>query len=173
MAAVHSVRHPRLAVRLALGHKYNAWYLIFAQPYRTADCREISRLDSPGPAIAWSPRPRFWFNQKAASGWERGGESLLDLLLSLDFRDPPLFAVVDHDSGANKVEVLLPENKLAHYCEGCGQWEVAGNNAVRWFMVRAHTLPGYLCPPCHAKDWIGARAIRYLKRIRYRLWGDR
>lgn len=173
-------------MNLALGHKFNAWYLIFAQPYRTADSREISRLDSRGPGrrVAWSPRPRFWFNPKAVSGWERDGETLLDLLLSLDLHEPPLFAVVDHESGASKVEVLIPENKVAHYCEGCGRWEVAGDNALRWFMVRDDRLPGYLCPPvcfchvtrpshvltdeqCHTKDWIGARAIRYLKRLLY------
>ncbi|KAJ7146030.1 hypothetical protein C8R44DRAFT_723883 [Mycena epipterygia] len=149
MPAVHSFQHPRLTVNLALGHKFNGWYLIFAQPYRTADSREISRLDSRGPGrrIAWSPRPRFWFNPKAVSGWERDGETLLDLLLSLDLHEPPLFAVVDHESGVSKVEVLIPESKVAHYCEGCGKWEIAGDNALRWFMVRDDRLPGYLCPP--------------------------
>ncbi|KAJ6535106.1 hypothetical protein B0H19DRAFT_1080502 [Mycena capillaripes] len=174
---VHCFEHPRLTVRLALGHKYRGWYLLFAQPYRTADSREIARLDAHASGTvkssrrsSWAPRPRFWFDAHARSGWEQGGETLLDLLLSLDLHEPPLFAVVDHEpaSGASKVEVLVPEEQLARYCEGCGRWEVAGDGALRWFMVHSdNMLPGYLCPPCHTKDWIGARAIRSLKRIIY------
>jgi hypothetical protein len=149
---VHCFQHPRLTVHLALGHKYRGWYLLFAQPYRTADSREISRLDAPAPASVksggsgWSPRPRFWFNPRARSGWEQGGETLLDLLLNLELHEQPLFAVIDYEGGTSKVEVLVPEHQLAHYCEGCGRWEVAGDNALRWFMVRSDTLPGYLCP---------------------------
>ncbi|KAJ7860258.1 hypothetical protein B0H14DRAFT_2745308 [Mycena olivaceomarginata] len=169
--AVHSFQHPRLTVNLSLGHKYRGWYLIFAQPYRTADSREISRLDTPGPLKTrgvWSTRPRFWFDPNARSGWEAGGgETLLDLLLSLDLHEPPLFAVVDHEAGVSKVEVLVPEHQLAHYCEGCGRWEAAGDNALRWFMVRSGSLPSYICPSCHGKDWFGARLIRSLKRIVY------
>lgn len=172
--AVHCFQHPRLTVKLSLGHKYRGWYLIFARPYRTADSREISRLDTPGPLkpVAWSPRPRFWFDPKARSGWEVGGETLLDFLLSLELHEQPLFAIVDHEAGVSKVEVLVPEHQLAHYCEGCGRWEVAGDDALRWFLVRSDSLPGYLCPSCHTKDWIGARLIRSLKRIsfRFHIW---
>ncbi|KAK7028573.1 hypothetical protein R3P38DRAFT_2937270 [Favolaschia claudopus] len=169
--AVHSFQHPRLTVSLSLGHKYNGWYLIFAKPYRTADSREISRLDASGPfKSAWSTRPRFWFNPKARSGWELDGESLLDLLLSLDVHEPPLFAIVDHEAGVNKVEVLLAEHQLAHYCENCGRWEVAGDNALRWFMVHSDRLPRYICPACHARDWFGARLLRSLKRLSHKIF---
>ncbi|KAJ7605386.1 hypothetical protein DFH06DRAFT_1310201 [Mycena polygramma] len=178
---VHCFQPPRLTVRLSLGHKYRRWYLLFAHPYHTADSREIARLDAPAPPAlkrtnsgstsGWSPRPRFWFDASARSGWEQGGETLLDLLSSLELHEQPLFAVVDYEpaGGASmrKVEVLVPEHRLAHYCEGCGSWEVAGDDALRWFMVRSDTLPGYLCPPCHTKDWIGARALRLLKGLVY------
>jgi len=167
-SSVHSFQLPRLPVALSLGHKYRAWYLIFAQPHRTADSREISRLDTSGPRNPehWSPRPRFWFNPKARSGWERGRETtLLDLLLALELHEPPLFAVVDHESGVCKVEVLIPEHRLSHYCEGCGKWEVGGEDALRWYMVCSDALPSYLCPSCHTKDWFGARGMRCLKRI--------
>ncbi|KAF8190674.1 hypothetical protein K438DRAFT_2018565 [Mycena galopus ATCC 62051] len=165
MPAVHSFQHPRLIVHLSLGHKHpNQWFLLFAQPYPTAPSREISRLDTPGPFktradVQWSTRPRFWFDPRARSGWEQSDarpgqagseETLLDLLMNLDIHEPPLFAIVDHEpsAGMSKVEVLVPEHLLAHYCEGCGRWEVAGDTALRWFMVRSDSgsLPGYLCP---------------------------
>ncbi|KAJ7633785.1 hypothetical protein DFH06DRAFT_1336875 [Mycena polygramma] len=157
---VHCFQPPQLTVCLSLGHKYRRWYLL-AHPYRTADSREIARLDAPAPPAlkrlksdsgsGWSPRPRFWFDASARSGCEQGGETLLDLMHSLELHEQPLFAVVDYEpaGGASmrKVEVLVPEHRLAHYCEGCGRWEVADNGALRWYMVRADTLPGYLCPP--------------------------
>ncbi|KAK7002472.1 hypothetical protein R3P38DRAFT_3326598 [Favolaschia claudopus] len=118
--AVHSFQHPRLTVSLSLGHKYNGWYLIFAKPYRTADSREISRLDA-----SWTIQIRL---------------------------------------------VLLAEHQLAHYCENCGRWEVAGDNALRWFMVHSDRLPRYICPACHARDWFGARLLRSLKRLSHKIF---
>ncbi|KAJ7763444.1 hypothetical protein B0H16DRAFT_1527866 [Mycena metata] len=175
-SSVHSFQLPHLPAALSLGHKYRTWYLIFAESHRTADSREIARLDAPSLAPRtpgprhWSPRPRFWFDPRARSGWEHAGApTLLDLLMALELHEAPLFAVVDHETeaGACKVEVLIPEHKLAHHCEGCGRWEVGGEDALRWYMVCADALPSYLCPSCHAKDWFGARAIRHLKRIVY------
>ncbi|KAF7340694.1 hypothetical protein MSAN_02097600 [Mycena sanguinolenta] len=163
---VHSFQPPRLTVKLSLGHKHRGWYLIFAYPYRTLDSREIARLDTSGPLKTrgvWSTRPRFWFDPHACSGWEADGETLLDLLLSPAILEP-LFAVVDHEAGYSKVEVLVPEHKLAHFCEGCERWEAAGDAALRWFMVRSSPLPSYLCPACHSHDWFGARLQRSLKR---------
>ncbi|KAJ7641833.1 hypothetical protein FB45DRAFT_1054244 [Roridomyces roridus] len=147
--------------------------------YPTAETREVARLDAPSrrsksSAGQWSRRPRFWFDPRAFSGWEAKNESLLEFLLALDVRTQPLFAVVDQNVDSAgievEVEVLIPESKLAHFCEGCGDWEAANayDESLRWYMVRdaaEHgTLPGYLCPSCHAKDWFGARAVRYLGR---------
>ncbi|KAF7358534.1 hypothetical protein MVEN_00904300 [Mycena venus] len=189
MASVHTFQPPGLTVTLSLGHKYRGWYLLFAHAHPFLTTREVARLDAPAPRRArsrsrrrtahsgWSPRPRFWFDPHARSGWEAESDSesetLLDLLLALDLHHQPLFAVVDHDFqqsrapiSTSKVEVLVPEHQLAHYCEGCGRWELAGDDALRWYMVRnSDALPGYLCPSCHTKDWLGARLLRSLHRI--------
>lgn len=152
---VYNFRTTKLSLDLALGHKYNAWYLIFARSYRLADSREVARLDLPGYAFQ-SPEPRsrpcFWFDPRVASGWERGEQSLLDLLLSLG---PNQSAILSVESAGetleksrpriNAVQVLVPEAQLAHWCEGCGLWESIDDES-RWLLARHDILPGYLCP---------------------------
>ncbi|KAF7310302.1 hypothetical protein MIND_00404200 [Mycena indigotica] len=173
LSTVHTFQLPGLPVKLALGHRYDGWYLLFARPYPTADSREVARIDAPAPKSRPSPTrhaKRFWFSSSAQSGWESTKfPTLLDLLLALDVRQQPLFAVLDHDSesGSSHVLVLLREEKLAHFCEGCTEWETAEDNSLRWYMVRTSgdALPGYLCPSCHAKDWCGAQFARYLRRM--------
>nr|GAT45249.1 predicted protein [Mycena chlorophos] len=191
-STIHTFQLPNLPVRLSIGHKPTGqWYLLFAQPYQTADSREVARIDFPAPSTTSSPtrsnsvgrRHRFWFSPHAQSGWENEKRTtLLDLLLNLDVQEPPLFAVVDHDpsTGARKVEVLVPEESLAHFCEGCREWEIVprrnrrsksrsreSSDSLRWFLVRWEKdgVPGYLCPACHAKDWCGPKVVRYIGRV--------
>ncbi|KAJ7758023.1 hypothetical protein B0H16DRAFT_1822817 [Mycena metata] len=56
-SSVHSFQLPHLPAALSLGHKYRTWYLIFAQPHRTANSREITHLDAPSLAPR-TPGPR-------------------------------------------------------------------------------------------------------------------
>ncbi|CAK5277844.1 unnamed protein product [Mycena citricolor] len=162
LMSVHTFQPPRLAVQLSLGHKFQHWFLLFSHDYRTADSREVARLSAPHPPPpgAKSPgsrplRPRFWFDPHAASGWERDGESLLDVLLSLDLREPPILAVVEEQTGMRSVEVLVPEERLCRFCEGCERWEVLHSAEWRWFRVRDGPLPSYLCPSCTERTGLG------------------
>jgi len=157
---MYDFQHPNITLRLSIGHKYNAWYLIFARAYASADSREVSRLDRPRKNCRpnLTRRPRFFFDTKAACGWECGSQSLLDFLLSLDSKDPPLFEVISPYTKSIKrareteVEVLVPENRLAHFCEGCGTWESVNDNDARWILTRQDRLPGYLCPTCYSQS---------------------
>jgi len=167
--SLYDFQHPNVKVRLALGRKRKAWYLVLACGYGMTEVREVARLDKPGMSSASTDfaQPRFWFNSKAASGWERNGQNLLQLLLSLDPHDPPVLAlsssntVLEEKYGARQVDVLIPEHRLARWCEGCGYWENAHSNP-RWVLARPGKTPGYLCVMCAEKDWFGARLLRYL-----------
>lgn len=169
---VYSFRPYSLNVELALGHRHNAWYLLFARHYRILDSREVTRLDKPdlgvyisdctketGQTVGGVTAPEFWFDPKAFCGWERPGQTFLDFLLGLNpailrttWNDPDL------DDGLKLVQVLIPEAQLAHWCEGCGTWESvpaksrdgkredADSEQVRWIRMTRHDLPEYLCP---------------------------
>lgn len=149
---LYDFQHPNVKVRLALGRKRKAWYLVFARSYGTGESREVARLDKPGIRSHHfgDTHSRFWFDTRAASGWERNGQSLLDLLLSLDPHDPPVLALASSNTlmeekyGAMEVEVLIPEHRLAHWCEGCGFWETI-ESSPRWALDRPGKRPGYLC----------------------------
>lgn len=151
---MYDFKPPNITLRLAIGRKYNEWYLIFARAYPAADTREVLRLDKPQRCRrpTGTGHPRFCFDSRAACGWERENQSLLDYLLSLDSNDPPLFAVISPYSESPKrareteVEVLVPENRLAHFCESCGSWESIADNDSRWILTRLDRLPGYSCP---------------------------
>jgi hypothetical protein len=142
---------PGLHVRLALGHRYNAWYLIFARHYRTADCREVCRIDSGMLGTVMyleNEQNHFFFDPQAFTGWEKEDEALLDSLLSLE---PSVLNIINETNSSlgklKQVQVMLPEGQLAHWCEGCGEWETMEDSQdVRWKIARRDTLPGYLCP---------------------------
>ncbi|KAF9268504.1 hypothetical protein L218DRAFT_953971 [Marasmius fiardii PR-910] len=152
---------PRLRLSLAIGRKRNKWYLIFAKRYPTADSPEVARLDLPGLPVHGH---RFWFNHRAATGWEPRGKTFLEYLLSLGPNQP---AVIDMVSGEdvtrilNEVVVLIPEHRLAHWCERCHSWESMDDES-RWALSREGTAPGYLCPSCLENDWCGFRTVRNL-----------
>ncbi|ESK97292.1 hypothetical protein Moror_17857 [Moniliophthora roreri MCA 2997] len=158
---------PNLALQLAIGCKRNAWYLIFARQYPTADSRIICRLDRPG-THNWSSRceRRFWFNPKSFTGWEPPGQSLLEYLLSLD---PPILKVISSEqdfSNPIEIAILIPEQELAHWCERCHLWEtVKESGDARWIMYRSKSHPGYLCPPCSRKDWLCPRIYRLVYHL--------
>lgn len=168
LASVFKFTPPGLILELALGHKRGGWYLLFARPYRTADSREVTRLDAHSPCLkikdlSNSEAPRFLFDLKTASGWERDGENLLDYLLLLGCGHPPVLrcpvdGYVDNDS-VMEVEVLIPEHRLAHWCEACGSWESV-RDKERWIKVEQTKSPLYLCPSCYEKDWILPRLAR-------------
>ncbi len=143
-------RPPKLNLDLAIGHKHGAWYLVFAHTYRLADSREVARLDKRGLSNRKEVlgHPCFCFDPEAVSGWERQGQSLLDLLLAVERY--PILKVVAPSSNSmpgtlTEVEVIVPEAQLAHCCECCEAWESTESN-VRWILVRHSKLPGYLCP---------------------------
>ncbi|KAK7472373.1 hypothetical protein VKT23_000490 [Stygiomarasmius scandens] len=169
-------RPHRLALHLAIGHKRGKWYLIFARPYKTADTREVARLDQP---VLCSRNLyddqdantlRFWFDPLAFSGWEKEGQSLLDYLLDLGPNRPTILRVIPsaddfaerESSSVPLVEILIPEHRLAHWCEGCGEWEAMDlENGSRWVVSSSSgTLPSYLCPACYEKDWFGKKTYR-------------
>lgn len=152
-SVLYDFRPPSLNLDLAIGHKHNAWYLILAKDYRTADTREVVRLDAPGLPIRKTTAglPHFCFNLEAESGWERKDENLLDFLLNLGPKSRAVLRVVpqptdgdDSRSNCKEVEVLISEAQLAHWCENCGRWEIKDNQ--RWIVTRQGSLPGYLCP---------------------------
>lgn len=150
--SIYDFQHPSVRVRLALGRKRKGWYLILARGHGESQTREVVRLDKPGLRRnkADTSHPRFSFDARATSGWERKGQSLLQLLLSLDPHDPPVLAlassntVLEEKWDAREVEVLIPDHRLAHWCEGCGSWE-AVDSSSRWTLVRSGKVPGYLC----------------------------
>ncbi|TFK74657.1 hypothetical protein BDN72DRAFT_671332 [Pluteus cervinus] len=165
---LYEFQHPNVKLRLALGRKRKSWYLVLARNYGSGQPREVVRLDKAGMrSSSDGSHSRFWFNTKATSGWERNGQSLLQLLLSLDPYDPPVIALASGDTvleekcGALEVDVIVPAHRLARWCEGCGYWETVDSNP-RWILARPGKMPGYLCGACAEKDWFGARVLRYL-----------
>ncbi|SJK98041.1 uncharacterized protein ARMOST_01297 [Armillaria ostoyae] len=153
-ASIFKFTPPGLTLELALGHKRGGWYLLFARPYRTADSREVTRLDTRNPCLkiknsSDSGAPRFLFDLQTASGWERDGENLLDFLLLLGWGHPPVLRCPVEGYAGNdsvmEVEVLIPEHRLAHWCEACGNWESVRDEG-RWIKVEQTRLPLYLCP---------------------------
>ncbi|KAL0579635.1 hypothetical protein V5O48_002407 [Marasmius crinis-equi] len=162
---IYSFKPPRLWLSLAIGRKRNAWYLIFAKPYPTADCREVARLDVPGSLMK---AHQFWFSEKAVTGWEPQGKSLLEYLLSMSPKQPAVLNIVSNDCWAdrpNQVTVLVPEHRLAHWCEGCHVWENMEDPFSRWIIWRPGPCPRYLCPVCYEKDWLGSRAVRTISGV--------
>ncbi|KIY65848.1 hypothetical protein CYLTODRAFT_455946 [Cylindrobasidium torrendii FP15055 ss-10] len=166
----YAFRPPGLLLDLSLGQTSDGgdWYLLFARHYPTADSREVVRLNSRRHAKAVACQlkrgnPHFIFDQDAATGWEAPGQCLLDLLISVR---PSVLRYWGTDEGGRvEVEVLIPEHRLLHWCERCGQWEsVQDGVEERWIMVRKGRPPRYLCPQCFDKNWIGPR----LKRALYR-----
>ncbi|THV06179.1 hypothetical protein K435DRAFT_23450 [Dendrothele bispora CBS 962.96] len=169
-------RPHKLALHLAIGYKRRKLYLIFARPYRTADTREITRLDQP---TLYSRNLhcdqdtnalRFYFSPLAFTGWEKEGQSLLDYLLNLGPNRPKILKVITsaedsaegHPKGVPLVELLIPEHRMAHCCEGCEEWETMGSeNEPRWIVTtKSREFPAYLCPKCHEKDWCGPKTSR-------------
>jgi hypothetical protein len=165
---------PGLHVRLALGHRYNAWYLIFARHYRTADCREVCRIDSGtmGTVIYLeNEQNHFFFDPEAFTGWEKEDTTLLDMLLSLK---PSVLKVINTKNSSvgkfKQVQVMLPEGQLAHWCEGCGEWEtMEGSEDIRWKSTRRDTLPGYLCPEVRFTFPSGERFSEYIYSVMPRI----
>ncbi|KAK7036484.1 hypothetical protein VNI00_011681 [Paramarasmius palmivorus] len=158
-SSIYTFTPRNLTLQLSIGRKHNAWYIIFARRYRTADSREICRLDQP--SLRFRHRKngsRFTFNPKAFTGWEPPGERLLEYLLSVD---PAILKVVSRDAdddSPTEVEILIPEHRLAHWCERCHRWEtIKDQGDGRW---RAYRYAGYLCPSCFRKDSFFFRLLR-------------
>ncbi|KAJ8076666.1 hypothetical protein PM082_001089 [Marasmius tenuissimus] len=166
---IYAFKPPRLRLFLAIGRKRNGWYLIFAKPYPTADSRIVTRLDVPG---SHANGHRFWFSEKAVTGWEPHGKSLLEYLLSMSPKQPSVVGIISNDCWVdrpNEVDVLVPENRIAHWCEGCHVWEDMENPYARWIIWKPGPPPRYLCPMCFEKDWLGQCAVRTLCGAAHRI----
>ncbi|KAK1217230.1 hypothetical protein PQX77_020120 [Marasmius sp. AFHP31] len=96
---IYAFKPPRLRLFLAIGRKRNGWYLIFAKPYPTADSRVVTRLDVPG---SHANGHRFWFSEKAVTGWEPYGKSLLEYLLSMSPKQPSVVGIISNDCWADR-----------------------------------------------------------------------
>lgn len=160
---VRSFRPPRLALDLALGRRHDRWYLLFARHYSPADSREVVRLDFKSTSLdalnqfanpnmpSTSTPLKFWLDKSAVTGWEKDGETLLDLLLSVTPNTPIIRfnkSVPEQHTRCLQVQILIPEGQLAHYCEECKMWESV-TERVRWIPKKnSRKLKGplYVCP---------------------------
>ncbi|KAG7091198.1 hypothetical protein E1B28_010249 [Marasmius oreades] len=154
---------PKLRLSLAIGRKRNKWYLIFAKSYPTADCREVARLNAAELPVHGH---RFWFDHKATTGWEPSDKNLLEYLSSLGAKQPDILSIVSSKgtkSEPSEVVVLIPEHRLARWCERCHSWESIDDPIeARYIISRKEPFPAYLCPPCYESEWCGFRTLRNL-----------
>jgi hypothetical protein len=162
MASIHNDSNPivhfrprSLALDLSIGHKRGKWYLIFARVYQTADSREVVRLDRDFRIPYDQDQSCFWFDLNALTGWEKEGQSLLEYLIDLGPSQDTILKVVkpaetnlERKSKGPLVEVLVPERRLAHWCERCGEWETMNlEEEFRWKVSStSRGFPTYVCP---------------------------
>lgn len=143
---------PPIALELSLGRRAHSWHLVFGRAYGFVDSREIARLDlpaPPAPSVQHARHPTFWLDPRATSGWETPGRTLLDLLLSAEPRvlrrtGGTTRAGCGDTEGAGEaveVEVLVPEERLSHWCAGHAEWEAVTNDEARWVAAGQE----YLC----------------------------